>query len=204
MVQRVVVFIDYQNVYQGAREAFGYSRRDWRWHGQIWPREVGELIANNSKLSQSERKLEHVRVYRGVPSHAQLPTARRAARSQMEAWLRDPLVEVRPHTLKPSFDRDGNISGLREKGVDVNLAVDFVDGAHKGEFEVGVIFSTDTDFFSALDKARELGVIVETACWWIKGHWARELGQKLKPRVWNHRLDREAYDAVRDLTDYTR
>lgn len=204
MAQRVVVFIDYQNVYKGARESFGFGKRSWNGHGQIWPRKIGDLIARNSLRSHLDRKLEQVRVYRGVPSDAQRPKAYAAARAQIEAWERDPLVDVNPHTLQRVRGNEGQPERLQEKGVDVNLAVDFVDGAHKGEFDIGVIFSTDTDFLSALEKVRELGIVVETASWWAEGHRTKELGQKVKPTVWNNRLDREDYRRVRDLTDYTR
>ena len=39
----------------------------------------------------------------------------------------------------------------QEKGVDVKLAIDFVLGAIDGEYDVGVVFSTDTDLRPALE-----------------------------------------------------
>jgi hypothetical protein len=44
----------------------------------------------------------------------------------------------------------------REKGVDVQLAVDFVLGMQKGDFDIGVIFSEDTDLHPALEAVGEL------------------------------------------------
>jgi uncharacterized LabA/DUF88 family protein len=38
------------------------------------------------------------------------------------------------------------------------LAVDFASGAHAGRFDVGVIVSTDTDLYPALEAVREYGI----------------------------------------------
>lgn len=46
----------------------------------------------------------------------------------------------------------------REKGVDVQLAVDFVSGALAGRFDVGIIMSTDTDLYPALEAVRSYGI----------------------------------------------
>ncbi len=57
---------------------------------------------------------------------------------------------------------------LQEKGVDVSLAIDFVAGAVAGTFDVGVIFSTDSDLTPALEFVLErpqLGVTAEVAVW---------------------------------------
>jgi len=46
----------------------------------------------------------------------------------------------------------------QEKGVDVHLAVDFVSGAFAGRFDVGVVMSTDTDLYPALEAVRRHGI----------------------------------------------
>jgi uncharacterized LabA/DUF88 family protein len=55
----------------------------------------------------------------------------------------------------------------QEKGIDVALAIDFVSMAVAGDFEVGVLMSTDTDLTPALEEVARLtpaqGVRAEVA-----------------------------------------
>lgn len=64
--KRVMVFIDYQNVYNGAREAFG-SRGDPHMFGQIHPLRLGLVLKG---AGNGPRELAGVRIYRGMPSNA--------------------------------------------------------------------------------------------------------------------------------------
>jgi hypothetical protein len=43
-----------------------------------------------------------------------------------------------------------------EKGIDVALAIDFVTMAVRGEYDVGVIMSTDTDLKPALEAVAQM------------------------------------------------
>lgn len=61
---RVVVFLDYQNVYRGARRAF-HSEHDAHWCGQVDPVKLWQHLANDSPFS---RTLTQVRIYRGHPT----------------------------------------------------------------------------------------------------------------------------------------
>ena len=65
MSQRLVVFIDSQNVYMRARTIFNFGGAD---HpvGQIDPLKVGNLLA--AKLG-ADYELSQVRIYRGIPSN---------------------------------------------------------------------------------------------------------------------------------------
>lgn len=60
----------------------------------------------------------------------------------------------------------------REKGIDVALAIDFVTMAVRGEYDVGILFSTDTDLKPALEAVAQLGtgVRAEVAAWSGDGH----------------------------------
>ena len=96
--------------------------------------------------------------------------------------------------------------GLQEKGIDVELALDFFAGAIDGDFDVGIISSEDTDLVPAIEKVldphRRLGVSVEVATWWNPPEKSHPLAAALG--VWSHRLSRQDYEAVRDRRDYTR
>jgi NYN domain len=94
------------------------------------------------------------------------------------------------------------VAPAQEKGIDVALAVDFVRLACEGAFDVGVLFSRDTDLLPALEAVRDLstgGVHVEVATW-------RGLSRLRYPDSqlpWCHYLDGSDYEACRDDTDYT-
>lgn len=92
----------------------------------------------------------------------------------------------------------------QEKGIDVQLAIDFVAGAFDDAYDTGIIFSTDTDLRPALEfvATRYPSKTVETAAW-LSVDSGRGVGLRLeKPATWCHRLTRDDYRAVRDLRDY--
>jgi hypothetical protein len=77
--RHVVVFLDYQNVYNGAREAFELRDRPSR-YGQIDPLLLAQLIVARHP---EEGHLAAVRVYRGRPHSARQP--KRAGRNRRPA-----------------------------------------------------------------------------------------------------------------------
>ena len=202
MPDRVVLFVDYENVYWGARRAWH------RWgaplaFGEVWPDELGRLICEKAGPF-GERVLAEVRVYRGMPSVANDVELNAAVRQQHEMWKRrsEVPVEVFEHTLKRRRVKCPVCGAVRErleeKGVDVNLAIDLISGAHQRSYDVGVVCSTDTDFVPAIRLARDLGARVENALWWTgRRHRDRPL---LPNEIWHHRLSRADYRLVRDHT----
>lgn len=197
MPQRVALFVDYQNVYKGARETFHDKLSPSSW-GQVFPRAVGELICALPQPS-GDRELSDVRVYMGRPSQARDAKGYAASRRQIAVWERQG-VKVMPRTLRyrPGLPPE-------EKGIDVNLAIDFVAGAVDGAFDVGIIFSTDTDLLPALEfvLARpELNAKPEVAAWW--GDGANAPLAVSGSSVWSHRLTEEHYERVRDRRVYVR
>ncbi|MCZ2110331.1 MAG: NYN domain-containing protein, partial [Dehalococcoidia bacterium] len=95
-------------------------------------------------------------------------------------------------------------TGAREKGIDVALAVDFVADAVVDRYDVGIIFSTDTDLRPALEfvTSRFDGIPrAESAAWRVPGA-NRALFANNPRRTWCHFLTAADYDAVRDPTDY--
>jgi hypothetical protein len=95
----------------------------------------------------------------------------------------------------------------QEKGVDVALAIDFVQMALLGEFDVGVIMSTDTDLRPALEAVLHLrplaGPTCEVAAWTRPGCHGPRLSIP-RARVWCHWLSEADYLSVADRTDYNR
>jgi len=78
---RVIVFLDYQNVYNGAREAFDLRGHPSR-HGQIDPLKLAELIVARHP---EEAHLAGVHLYRGRPDSARQSQACGANMRQSDA-----------------------------------------------------------------------------------------------------------------------
>jgi uncharacterized LabA/DUF88 family protein len=205
MTDRVVVFLDWQNVYRGAREAFcGYAAPHWE--GQVHPLALGQLIAADSPF---DRQLHQVRVYRGQPDATRDPRGYAANARQVAAWRKSPLVQVTMRTLRypygwPNSHQPGEKP--QEKGIDVALAIDFVSMAVAGEFEVAVLMSTDTDLKPALEAVARLtptqGVRAEVASWSSPVGHSRRLSISSR-RLYCHWLGKDTYDQIVDATNYS-
>lgn len=203
---RLALFIDRQNVYHGARDTFGFSRA-FHSKGQVNPLKVGELIAARV-VDDTDRRLVAVRIYRGLPDARKSPKGNAAAMRQKSAWEKlDPRVTVISRPLR--YPRDWPNSPEHEKGIDVQLAIDFFAGYIREEFEVGVLFSGDTDLLPALEAANQLAeseysavLSPEVAAW---GSRSRSSGRRLRPKhleLHCHWLGELDFKRVEDTADY--
>ncbi len=125
-----------------------------------------------------------------------------AAQRQIAAWASTGGGMVHPHT-RPLNYRDPD--NPREKGIDVSLAVDFVAGAIRGDFEVGIIFSEDTDLHPALEAVGALKGPgrCELAIWRDpRRSGPRSVMSGGKP-VYTHVLKGPDFYRVSDSQDYT-
>lgn len=202
-VSRVAVFVDYQNMYHGARRAFGDPTVDAPSFGQLDPAALARLLTDLGRAVDPGRVLVATSVYRGEPGRLSHRKLRTAFARQTRRWRADPTMTVKTTPLRYRLETASRPTSWRaeEKGIDVLLAVDMVRGCYVDEFDVAVVVSADTDLVPALDAALRAGKRVETASWFrpepgfaalrVPGH-----------RVWNHRLDHDHFTLVRDTTDY--
>lgn len=202
---RVAVFLDYQNVYMGARKAF-----DWHGHftyGQVYPRRLGLLLTKLGHQVDPGRQLEYVKVYRGEPSGEHSPGGQAACHRQVEYWNAQARVEAITRPLKYyelGHDWQGNPRfEAREKGIDVLVALGMVMGAMRDAYDVAVLFTSDTDLAPAVETVLDLGKRCEVASWRSKTHRQPRLSVPGRS-LWCHWLDRQQYNQVCDSTDYTR
>ena len=86
-MQGVVVFLDYRNVYHGARRTF-FAGQTSRRPGNVNALALGRLIASRGPQG-SHRVLQQVRIYRGMPVAAMDPRGHAAAWRQQEAQVAD-------------------------------------------------------------------------------------------------------------------
>ena len=137
-------------------------------------------------------------MYRGKPESRKEPTLASANDKHFNAWMQDERVTMRRRTLSYPQDwgKPGCVEKPREKGIDVSLAIDMVRLAFEKKYEVGILFSRDTDLLPALEMVRDLGLAhVEVAGW--------EGASRLRlPGLWYHELDVEDFRAVRDTRYY--
>ncbi len=137
----LVVFIDYQNMYRGAREAFGWEGEPG-YIGNFRPLALGRALADSLGGD-----LVQVRAYTGVPHPEKNRLGHAIMQRRLAAWKADDpsIVEVLDRTLRYPPPEG------REKGVDVQLAVDFVRLAIEGSYKRAILASCDTDLLPAVE-----------------------------------------------------
>ena len=193
---RVAVFIDYQNTYMGARNAFCPQSSN-HIDGQINPLALAGILKG---VRSPHRQLVGVWIYRGLPSGEHDRKAFGAATRQVAMWDKHPLVHPRTRPLNYRVPDQP-----REKGIDVLLAIDFVTMALRNQYDVGVPVSADTDLMPALETVidhRRSDAAVEVAGWVpADGRPPNVLGVKGHV-IHKHGLHYREYSMVHDATDY--
>ena len=131
---RVIVFVDGQNLYHQAKNAWGAD--DGASSRYFWPSYDVEKLAKTLAGRTPDRVLVEIRFYTGVPS--------RFASSLWHGFWSN---KIRFLKSRGVYVYRGRInSGGQEKGVDVSIALDLVIAAYKRRFDVAVIVSQDSDF----------------------------------------------------------
>ncbi len=201
MPDRVVLYIDAQNVYRCARDWFApIAGSPAHVHGQVDPIAVGNLICGRSPNGLS-RALAEVRIYTGRPESSKQPKAYAAHMRQCAAWEKAGAV-VMARTLR--YPSAWPQQPPREKGIDVQLAIDYVAGAVERRYDVGIIFSTDTDLRPALEFVAQKfsGLPRAESAAWSAPTANKGLVVANPKRTWCHYLDATDFAAVCDPTDY--
>ena len=193
---KLILFVDAQNVYQCARDVLlpGVKHHI---DGQIDPWAAAELIAARGGPHGEPVEVAGVRVYSGYHTWERNPRSYSAYRRQRAFWLQRG-CQVIDRALR--YLGPGDVRG-REKGIDVALAVDYVRMAIQRDFEIGVIFSADSDLSPALEfvKDRNDPRLIPATAAWYDGIVVRQINV---PGVWCHHLEFADYMAVHDTTNY--
>jgi uncharacterized LabA/DUF88 family protein len=147
---KATLFIDYQNTYMLARRYFSGANHAPSYFGQFYPAFLAQkIIDKNPMITQ----LKEIRIYRGLPLASYDKKGHVSAMTQIKFWTKDPRISVitRPLSYRRISGSDVPRKIMMEKGIDVSLAIDFVTQAIKGEYDLGIIFSSDTDLKPALE-----------------------------------------------------
>ena len=143
-IKRAVSFIDGQNLYRHAKDAFGHH------HPNYDPIKLADAVcASHGWVSAG------VRFYTGVPSAHRAPMWHGYWNRRLTAMRRAGIaVTSRPLRYRVETVRlpDGSVHELpveREKGVDLRLGLDIVRMARNAELDVAILFSVASQLVGA-------------------------------------------------------
>jgi uncharacterized LabA/DUF88 family protein len=195
---RVAVFIDWQNAYKAAREAFGMMGQPSE-HGNFSPYRLARILAAGNDRG-SDGKLVLVEIHRGLPSSSRDPVGFGANRRQSAAWMKENPEVVIPRLRPLRYPKDPS-EEPEEKGIDVQLALSAVENALVAECEVAVIFSHDTDLVPAVEMiCRITGKSHVESAAWASPTFHKRL--RSKPPVFHHALTESVFREVADPVNY--
>lgn len=138
---RAFVFIDYQNMYKGAREAFGWTSEMGHF-GSFRPLAMARTLTH-----EADRELLAVHVYTGMPTPEHDPRGHGPMQRRTQAWEDENPQLVKVHTRPLRYPPPVG----REKGIDVELALDVVSFALDDAYDLLVLASADSDIVPALE-----------------------------------------------------
>ena len=194
-----MAFIDGQNLYQHAKDAFGHH------HPNYDPIKLHEAVCTLNGWTPNL-----VRFYTGIPSAAESPMwAGYWANRILQMKRAGVLVTTRPLRYRKSEieQPDGSVrvvSTPQEKGIDIRLALDVVSTARTRQWDVAVIFSQDQDLAEVVQEVRAIAKEQDRwlgiCCPFPSGPNATS-GRGIDKTDWC-RMNREFYDACLDPTDY--
>ena len=197
--KRAIAFVDGQNLFYAAREAFGYNEPNY---------DIGALA---KQVCRSQGwQLAEVRFYTGIPDACNNPrwhffwTRKLAAmgRQGIIVYSRPLRYRDRKVTLPDGAQHSALIG--EEKGIDVRIALDVTALAHRRAYDVALVMSQDQDL---LEVAEEIRTIAREQRRWITIACAYPQSSD----SWNRRgidktdwitIGRELYDQCLDLRDY--
>ena len=160
MTKRVAVFVDGQNLFYAAKDAFGY----------IYPNydilKLSEVVCNKQSW-----QIVQVAFYTGVPSPLENEPGHQFWVAKLGSMGHQGIkVFSRPLRYRNKVIElpDGTASAIivgQEKGVDVRLALDVVRSTYRQECDVVLIFSQDQDLS---EVAKEVRLIAREQNRWLK------------------------------------
>lgn len=198
-VKRAVVFVDGQNLFHAAREAFGYT----------YPNYDVSALATELCTGQGWT-LGEVRFYTGIPDasddafwhHFWTHKLASMGRQGVAVFSRSLRYRNRTITL-PDGTQHTFLTG-EEKGIDVRIALDVISLAHRRAYDVALVLSQDQDLSEVADEirtiAREQHRWIKIACAYPQSPTSRNR-RGINRTDWIP-IDRALYDRCLDRRDY--
>lgn len=198
-IKRACAFVDGQNLFYAAKEAFGYAYPNY-----------DSLALANALCSAHDWTLTKVHFYTGVPDESDNPFWNHFWNKKL-AVMGTRGIATFSRSLKyrnlPVEMPDGSYKTVlvgQEKGIDIRIALDVVRLALRKEYDVAVIFSQDQDLSEVVEEIREIASLQDR---WIKIACAFPLSPTSKNKRGINKtdwitIDRTTYDACLDTNDY--
>jgi len=186
-VKRAIAYVDGQNLFNSAKDAFGYSFPNY---------DIKKLAL--SVCASRGWTLVRVRFYTGIPDLHLDPNRHNFWSKKLAALGRLPDVQVysRPLAYQGTMGR--------EKGIDVRLALDALHDAHQNEFDIALIFSQDQDLSEVGTLIRQVSALQNR---WLKiasaypSNPLAGYNRGINKTDWCP-IDKATYDACIDPRDY--
>jgi uncharacterized LabA/DUF88 family protein len=198
-IKRALVFVDGQNLFHAAQEAFGYPYPNY---------DVRKLAA--ALCLKQGWTLAGVHFYTGVPDardhafwhHFWHAKSAHMGRQGVHVFFR--LLRYRDQTVRLPDGTARTIRVGREKGIDVRIALDVVHFVRTGACDVALLLSQDQDLSEVADEVRAIAR--------DQGRWCKIASAfPFSPTTTNRRginktdwirIDRATYDTCLDPRDY--
>ncbi len=198
-VKRAVAFIDGQNLFHQAKDAFGYRYPNY------------DLAALARAVCEPNGwQLPEVRFYTGVPDAAADPVwnafwvnkTTQMGQTGIKVITR-PLRYRNKIVRLPGGAQHSFLAG-EEKGIDVRIALDVIAGARNRLYDVAIVFSQDQDLAEVATEIRtiaaEQGRWIKIACAFPDSPTVRNR-RGINNTDWI-RINRATYDLCIDPRDY--
>ena len=157
---RAVTFVDGQNLFHAAKEAFGYTYPNYD------PLKLARAVCDGQGW-----QLEQVRFYIGVPDLQDDARWHRFWQARLaQLGRRDVRTYFRPlryqnKTVRLPDGRQHTCLAGHEKGIDVRIALDVVRLVAENSYDVALIFSQDQDLSEVADEIRRISRVNQR---WLK------------------------------------
>lgn len=152
-IVRVHTFIDAQNLYSSAKDAFKYKL----------PNFDPVLLSKEVTAMMPGRVLKRVHLYTGIHEREENPFWHDYWNNKLRALEKNELVHIfkKPLVYRDIrwTDADGKEHVIRraeEKGIDLRMGLDLVRLAVNGEYDVAIIFSQDNDLEEAVNEVHAI------------------------------------------------
>jgi uncharacterized LabA/DUF88 family protein len=146
MKRRVAVFIDLQNSYHCARDAFIEEFAPSRL-GNFSPLGLADLLASKGS---GPYEVVFIGVYVGAPDPRKDAKGASAQSRRVAAWeAESDLVKVKSRGLRYPPGRP--LSDAEEKGIDVQLAIDAMVMGVRDKYDVAILATADTDLLPVVE-----------------------------------------------------
>lgn len=196
--KRAVVFVDGQNLFFAAKEAFGYAYPNY-----------DVLALAKSICAMQKWDLIQARFYTGIPDPIDNAywhgfwTKKIAHMRRFGVYVYSRSLRYRNKRVKLPGGTFATFLTGEEKGIDVRIAIDVIRMAHRDEYDVAIILSEDQDLS---EVAEEVRTISQEQSHWIKVACAFPYSPTHKVRGVEKtdwiRIDKKTYDACIDARDY--